>query len=78
MATIPRTIDSAATGAYILSGYTTASNAQTVLSDAISDSSDEFDLPREMRMTPRDFKLFLVALESDEEPNEKLKALFRE
>ncbi len=35
-------------------------------------------LPSEMRMTPRDFKLFLVALDSDEEPNEKLRALFTE
>lgn len=38
----------------------------------------EYDLPREVRMTRRDFELFLAALEADEEPNERLCALFAE
>ncbi len=76
MAVVQRRIDSAATGAYMLREVTATSNASTQLS--ISDSANALELPSEMRMSRRDFKLFLVALERDKEPNEKLRALFRD
>jgi uncharacterized protein (DUF1778 family) len=76
MAVVPYTIDSAASGRYFLLGGTAASSVTTILREVVSDSSTEFDLPREIRMSQRDFKLFLVALEADEEPNDKLRALF--
>lgn len=78
MAVVPYRIDSAATGSYFLPKGSAASNVTTRVRDAISDTSTDFDLPCEMRMTRRDFKLFLVALETDEEPNDKLRALFRD
>jgi len=54
--------------ARVMREYTTAS--QPLDTDYI--------LPREIKMSKQDFKLFLVALDSDEEPNEKLKALVEE
>jgi hypothetical protein len=72
MAVVSHTIDLAATGGYVLSGYTTASKVRTLLQDTISDSSSEFELPREIRLPARDFQLFLVALEENVEPSPKL------
>ena len=43
------------------------------VSDAHAAAS-EYELPRQIRMSPRDFRLFMLALNSDEEPNEALKA----
>jgi uncharacterized protein (DUF1778 family) len=78
MAVVPYTINSAATGTLFLPRGSAASNVATTLLDSISDSSNEhFEVPREMRMSRRDFKLFLVALDQDEQPNDKLKDLFR-
>ena len=75
MATFPNSFDSAASaGAYVLASSSTASSARTVLSEVISDSAIEFDLPQKIVMSQRDFKLFLVALDSDAEPNEALRA----
>jgi uncharacterized protein (DUF1778 family) len=74
MAVVPYTIDSAATGTFFLPKGSAASSVTTMLRDAISDSSNEhFELPREIRMSRRDFKLFLVEVDSDEEPNDTLR-----
>jgi len=37
-------------------------------------ASDDNELSRRIVMSQRDFKLFLVAIDSDEEPNDTLKA----
>lgn len=55
---------------------TTASEVQAAIEPITTTDSDQYNLPREMVMSQRDFKLFLVALDSDEEPNDKLKTLF--
>jgi hypothetical protein len=59
-----------------LQQYDSATQARAVkLSTTDSHSSfDEFDLPQEIRLSQRDFKLFLVEIERDEEPNELLVA----
>lgn len=73
MAVVPYTIDSASTGTFFWPRGSAASSVTTVLQEAISDSSNEqFELAREIRMSRRDFKLFLVEIESDEEPHDKL------
>jgi hypothetical protein len=43
----------------------------------IATSTYRSEFPSELRMSQQDFKLFLVALNQDEEPNDKLKALFQ-
>ena len=73
MAVVPYTIDSASTGTFFWPRGSAASNATTVLRDSISDSSTHFQLPREIRMSRRDFKLFLVEIDSEEEPNDALR-----
>jgi uncharacterized protein (DUF1778 family) len=47
-----------------------------VIAEVSSTDAASFRFPKDLKMSQRDFKLFLVALESDEEPNDKLKALF--
>lgn len=78
MAVVHYTIDSAASGRYPLPRGTAASSATTVLGDVISDSSNEFELPRAIRVSERDFKLFLVSIENAKEPSEKLRAAAEE
>jgi len=70
MAVVPRQVNDASPFIYTeRRRYRIASNSQEAI-------SDNLDLPLEMRMTQRDFKLFLVALDEEEEPNQKLKDLF--
>ena len=51
---------------------------ETVTEISSTDAAVFFDFPREIKMSQRDFKLFLVALESDEEPSDKLKSVFKD
>jgi uncharacterized protein (DUF1778 family) len=56
--------------------YDNASSVRTSL-ETVSDahtSANLLELPQTIRMSQRDFRLFLVALDSDEEPNDTLKA----
>lgn len=55
---------------------TVVSSHQEVVTEISSTDASLVDFPKELKMSQRDFKLFLVALESDEEPSNKLKALF--
>jgi hypothetical protein len=58
--------------------YDSTSMMRAVRVSRVSDAhvSEDFDIPRQIEMSQRDFKLFLVSIGSDEEPSEKLKALF--
>ena len=55
---------------------TVVSTHDEVIAEVSSTDAASFRFPKDLKMSQRDFKLFLVALESDEEPNDKLKALF--
>lgn len=55
---------------------TVVSSREEVIAEVSSTDAASFQLPKDLKMSQRDFKLFLVALESDEEPNDKLKSLF--
>jgi hypothetical protein len=55
---------------------TVVSSHEEVIAEVSSTDAASFEFPKELKMSQRDFKLFLVALESDEEPSDKLKALF--
>lgn len=52
-----------------------SAHEETVAEISVTDAS-LLEFPKELKMSQRDFKLFLVALESDEEPSDKLRALF--
>jgi hypothetical protein len=52
---------------------TLVSNHEETVTEISSTDEALFGFPKEIRMSQRDFKLFLVALESDEEPVDKLR-----
>jgi uncharacterized protein (DUF1778 family) len=54
------------------------SSREEVVAEISSTDASLLDFPKELKMSQRDFKLFLVALDSDEEPSEKLRALFQD
>jgi len=54
--------------------YTTASDARIEREPLSTTDRYEYELSRKIVMSQRDFKLFLVAIDSDEEPNDTLKA----
>jgi len=54
---------------------TLASNHEEMMTEISSTDEALFGFPKEIMMSQRDFKLFLVALESDEEPVDKLRAV---
>lgn len=53
------------------------SEHEEVVAELSSTDAAQLSFPKEIKMSQRDFKLFLVALESDEEPSDNLKALFQ-
>lgn len=55
---------------------TVVSDREEVVTAISSTDASLLEFPNELKMSQRDFKLFLVALDSDEEPSDKLKALF--
>jgi Protein of unknown function (DUF1778). len=57
---------------------TVVSGHEEIVTEISSTDSNLRELPNQLRLSQRDFKLFLVALDSDEEPNDKLKALFQD
>ena len=57
---------------------TVVSSREELVTEVSSTDADQCEFPKELKLSQRDFRLFLVALESDEEPNDKLKALFQD
>jgi uncharacterized protein (DUF1778 family) len=78
MATARLQYDDTSTVRNIRSHITVVSNRKDVIVETASTDAALLDFPKELKMSQRDFKLFLVALESDEEPSDKLKALFED
>lgn len=76
MATARLQYDDTSTARNIRPRLTVVSDREEVVAEISSTDAALLHFPKELKMSQRDFKLFLVALESDEEPTNKLKALF--
>jgi uncharacterized protein (DUF1778 family) len=56
----------------------TSSVYEEVLSEVTSTATDPFALQKDIRVTQRDFRLFLVSVENARQPNDKLRAAAEE
>ncbi len=78
MATARLEYDDTSTARGIRPNLTLVSGREEVVVEMSSTHANLLESPRQLRLSQRDFKVFLVALDSDEEPNDKLRALFRD
>lgn len=78
MATARLEYDDTSMARNIRPNLTPVSNREEVVAEVSSTDANLFEFPKQLRLSQRDFKLFLVALDSDEEPNDKLRALFQD
>ena len=74
MATARLQYDDTSTARNIRPRLTVVSDREEVVAEVSSTDTDLSELPKRIKMSSRDFKLFLVALEDDLEPNDALKA----
>jgi uncharacterized protein (DUF1778 family) len=75
MATARLEYNDTASARRVRPNLTLVSNHEEVVTEAVSSTDVNLaELPKRIKMSARDFKLFLVALEADEEPTDALKA----
>lgn len=72
-AVLRQRVDDTASQHSVSARYTSAAVCEaSTLIESTSTASDPLEIDRDIRVSQRDFKLFLVALDSDEGPNDDL------